>query len=449
MRRLALLLLLALTTLAGEEKQIDWIGDWEQAFKIAREQNKPVMVCINSIDSEIANKRAATGIYRDPAFVAATRQFVMVVISTLHHASEGPCPRFGRVTCAEHQACYKELRARHGEVFANKAVKYEIISPQHAWFRPDGTLLRRKEYELKQPELLARMAAVRKEMSGVSPESGGDPKPEEDGPDDDRLKPLDEKDKAELERARTPGKDKVETRRAALGNLLATEKVAALAALTEMLPSVKEEVKCDILRALGEAQQVDVLDAIYQRLEKDKSALVRSFAAVAVERIGAGESVPVLIKRARKEKDTDARRNVVRALGVCGGGIQSKEAAKALLKRVSSDKQVVVRKHAALACRSFEGEAAPLVLKKLESLALKLKDDQVRSAVIYTLAQIGNEDTTLPIFEKIKKRFEKSKDDWRLRFMRSAINVLKGQDSNWGRTLRWLFGEDRNDPARQ
>lgn len=450
MRTTLLLLLASLCVLAGEEQQIAWVGDWEAAFKQAKTENKPVMVCINSLDKEQANRRAATGTYRDAAFVRATRDFVMIVVSIEHHVSQGACPRFGKVSCTDHQTCYKELKSRHGETFYSKGAQGDMISPQHAWFRPDGTLLRRKEYELTKPQLLERMSAALKDATGkeATPEAA-EP---EGGSDDDRKAPLDDKDNAELKRAQIPGKGDAQTegRRAALANLLGTEKIAARQAVIGLLPRTKPEVKCDILRALGEAQVVEALEAIYERLTKDKDEVVRSFAAVAIEHLGQAESIPVLIKRAKKEKNTRARKNIYRALGVCGGGAKDKEAAKALLKAIRADKQEVVRKGAALGCVSFRGdEASKLVVSKLESYVVKIKTDGVRGAVIYALAYIGNQDTTLPLFEKIRDDYKKSKNRWRLAFIRSAIQILKGEGGDFGRSTFWLFRDDREDPARQ
>jgi len=451
-----LLFVLPLLALAQDDpqaKQIQWMDDWEKAFALAKTEDKPVMVCINSIDNEVANNRAAKGTYRDPAFVTATRNFVMIVVSIRAHRASGPCPRFGVVTCQQHHDCWKELRARYGETFANKAAKGDMISPQHAWFRADGTLLRRKEYELTKPELLQRMRAVLKEVRGKDV-GGPDGETPDDAGGDTRLKPLDDKDRAELKRAQTPGDANRESRRAALANLMATEKVAVHGALIELLTTTKTDVQCDLIGALGQAEIVEALEAIQDLLVKDKDPKVRSFCAVALEQYGLPGSIPVLIKRATKENDTTARKNVVRALGVCGGGAKDKKAAQTLLKRISSDKQVSVRKHAALACAHFKGEeASKLVLKKLERTAAKTKDDKVRGGVVYALAHIGNTDSTLPVLQKLKDEYSKNEnnwqDRWRASFMRSAIKMLKGEGSGFGRAGRFLFEEDRDDPARQ
>ena len=91
---------------AGDGPQIDWVGDWKEAFRLAKQAGKPVMVCINSKDGEQANERAAKNTYRDPWFVPMTRRFVMMVVSVREHAAEGVCPRFGKVTCEQHLACW-------------------------------------------------------------------------------------------------------------------------------------------------------------------------------------------------------------------------------------------------------------------------------------------------------------------------------------------------------
>lgn len=416
--------------------QVDWVGDWEEAFRQAREGDRPVMLCINSKDGEGANERAAGEIYRDAAFTALSRKFVMMVISTRQHRlTGGVCPRFGKVTCEEHLGCWKALRSRHGDVFFVAGSNGDMISPQHAWFRTDGTLIRRKEYELTKEELLKRMRAVLAEADQPLPK-GDAGIPAADAP-------LSERDRAELERV--SGSDDREERRAAAGNLLATGKVAAAEALvTLMRETRKKPLRCDILRALGRARTLSARSYVEDALG-DKEPLVRSFAAVALEQLGQPESVDPLLKRVRKERDTDARRNMVLALGVCGGGAADKEAAKQLLKGLHSDKQNEVRKYCALAMRGYEGKGASLVLKKLEQAALKVKDRNVRGAIVYTLAFIGNPRTTAPVLEKV---LAKQRDDLGRIFVQVAIDKVKGGDGNFGPASRWLYRETRNDPAR-
>ena len=432
MRALGPLLLLlvaipALPGVAGDDAQVDWVGDWEEAFKLAKKTGRPVMVCINSKDGEQANERAAKEIYHDPWFVPLSRRFVMIVVSTREHDKDGVCPRFGKVTCERHLDCWKALRADHGDRFLLPGTTDEMISPQHAWFRPDGTLLQRKEYELFKPELLKLMRSILVAVEGNS------------GPVRDA--PLTDRDRAELERLRRGDK---ESRWAALGNLIATGKTAVHAALADVAKSTKNKaLQRDLLRALGRAQ-VPGMRPFVERFLKDPDADVRSFAAVCLEDMGDGGAVPALLRRARSEPVSTVRKNLYRALGACGGPAASKGAAKALLKAVSDDKQKMVRKHAALALRSYAGEGAKLVLKKLELAALRTKDRDVQQAMVYALAYLGNEKTTVRVLEKI---LEKTREDWKQSFVRDAIKKLKGEKGHF--SASWLFYEDRDDPARK
>lgn len=437
MRPLVLLVLLAAGALAEGETQIDWTGDWEEAFRLASERKMPVMVCINSKDGEPASDRAAKETYKDPEFVALSRKFVMLVVSVHMHWPKDACPRFGQVTCEQHMHLYRELSTRYGDQFVAPGGRGEMISPQHAWFLADGTLLRRKEYELSRAELMERMRKVLEEVA--APAGGADPAARPGDAD----APLTDSERAELERA---VKSDREGRRAALGNLLSTGKKAAQEAVLELAAKGDEKLRCDVLRALGKARALNARPFVEDYL-KDRVAEVRSFAAVALEDMGQKESAEPLLRRIKTEGDTFARKNMYRALGVCGGGAADKEGAKTLLKGLG-DKQVVAAKHAALALRSYAGPAAELVLKPLEQAAVREKSPELRGAIVYTLAFIGNKETTIPALQKV---LETSTTEIARAFVRNAIATLRGDGGGggFGESARWIFREDRDDPARQ
>jgi HEAT repeat protein len=423
-RVIGLTLLLVAAARAGDATQVDWVGDWKEAFKQAKETGKPVMVCINSKDGEQANERAAQETYRDPWFVPMSRRFVMIVVSVREHAAEGACPRFGKVTCQEHLACWKELRVEHGDEFLLPDTTDEMISPQHAWFQPDGKLLQRKEYELFRDQLLQRMRAVLA-AGGASTNAGA---------------PLDEHDRAKLERARRGDK---EARWLALGHLFASEKTAVHSALANLLKGTTDTVpRCELLRAFGRAKALDMRPAV-EKLLKNKDAEVRSFAAVCLEEMASADAVAALVKRAKTEDDTTVRKNLYRALGACGGPAANKTAAKALLRAVADDKQKMVCKHAALALRHYEGAGA-LVRKKLEQLLMRVKDQDVRHAIAYALAYVGDGKTSVRVLEKL---LEKTHEDWKQKFVQSAIAKLQGAKAPV--YASWLFWDDRDDPARK
>lgn len=442
--RPGLFLLLLSPLLAAAEEQIDWVGDWDKAFELAKESKRPVMVCFNSKDGEKASEATAKDIYRDPEFVELSKSFVMVVVSTLNHRPTGVCPRFGKVTCAEHLQCWRSLAAAHGDRFVSAFAQGEMISPQHAWFGTDGTLLRRKEYWMEKGELLRRMKSVLEEPAAGEEKGPGEGEgtPPEGSPP--AGPPLSESERADL--AKAEGKDG-EARGAALGNLLSTEKPAVRTAVIELLQRTgSTDVKCDVIRALGRAMVMDARLAIEQRLD-DKEAIVRSFAAVSLEFLAQKESVEPLLKRAKSERDLTARKNACRALGACGGPAAHEEAAAALLKTIANDRQNMIRKYAAVSLKAYSGEkAAPLVVTKLEQLAGKTKDPAVRGGIVYTLAYIGVRETTEPVFKKI---LEDQHEEYGKGFMRDALKMLRKESGDFGRSAWFLFWEDREDPARR
>jgi HEAT repeat protein len=441
MRPLLLLLLVPLfATAAPEDRQIEWVGDFDKAFEIAKERKCPVMVCINSKDREKANDKTARDIYHDPEFVAASRNFVMVVLSTIGHKADGPCPRFGIVTCAEHLHCWQVLAAKYGDVFVSNAARGEMITPQHAWFAPDGTLLARKEYWMDKRELLQRMQRALDDLAAKAKE------PPEEGPKAEApgAPTLTDAERKDLAKAEDPDR---ETRRTALGNLLSTEKPDVRAAVIDLLKRTSDaDVKCDIIRALGMAMVLDARTAIEGELDH-KDPVVRSFSCVALEALAQKESIEPLMKRLKTERDQQTRKNVCRALGACGGPVADEEVANTLLKAVNGDKQSMIRKHAALSLAKYTGEkASPLVVPKLEQAALKTKDRAVRSGIVYTLALVGNVKTTEPVLQKI---LEDQHDEYGKAFLRTALKILRHEGGDFGRSLWFLFSEDYQDPARK
>lgn len=436
MRIALVFIILASVSAAGEDDQVHWIGDWEEAFRLAKDSGKPVMVCINGLDGETANETTAKTIYHDSWFVPLSRRFVMLVVSTREHAKEGTCPRFGRITCEQHLNCWKDLRANHGDRFLLPGSSTEMISPQHAWFRPDGTLLQRKEYFLDKAELMKRMRTVLAEIAGTS--DG------ENGASTDADAPLDARERAELERLRTA--EDAESRRAALGNLLAVGKATAHAELATLLKETdRPELACDLLHGLGRAGIVEARPGAEHHLG-DKEPSVRSCAAVCLERLAHKESITPLLRHLRTEREASVRRNICRAIGACAGPVGDKTAAKALLKAAGDEKDRAVRKHAVLALQAYTGESAKLVRRRLERLAANTKDADVRRAAVYVLASIGEARTTIRVLEKV---LEEMKEDWERELVRNAIAKLNGEENTLGRATGWLFWEDRDDPARK
>src|SRR5690606_13239529 len=99
---------------------------------------RPILLAVN-MDGESASDRIVNEQYRDPAFVAASRNYVCVVASLFRHNPRDfddqgrriPCPRLGCITCGEHivnePAMFKQLLADG-----------ERVAPRHAVIAPDG-----------------------------------------------------------------------------------------------------------------------------------------------------------------------------------------------------------------------------------------------------------------------------------------------------------------------
>ncbi len=98
-------------TAPSPRPSVPWQRDLDDALALSKDTGKPLLVCVNA-DGEPASESLAARRYHDPAFIELMEGFVPVIASAFRHNSTDrgtdgrrlPCPRFGRVTCAEHIA---------------------------------------------------------------------------------------------------------------------------------------------------------------------------------------------------------------------------------------------------------------------------------------------------------------------------------------------------------
>lgn len=110
---------------------------WGDAVAVAKETNKPILVCIN-MDGEIASEHYAGIHYRSPATAELFADYVCVIASVYRHTPRDHdehgnricCPRFGSVTCGEHIAIEPLLY--------EKFMGGRRISPRHIMVELDG-----------------------------------------------------------------------------------------------------------------------------------------------------------------------------------------------------------------------------------------------------------------------------------------------------------------------
>ena len=414
---------------AEEAAQVEWQPSFEAALAASKQSGRPVMICINSRDGEHGDEYTLTKIYKNARFAELSKRFVMVVISGKRHKRRGPCPRFGQISCKDHMACYEALFADYKQL-EEKDNPGHMISPQHVFLSADGELLRRKKYLLGRPGLVDLMRSVASEYARSLP---GDRNPDS--------APLDDRDRADLERVRAAD---AEARSAALTDLLFLDKRSAVVALVELAGEATLEVQRDVLRALG-ASRRKAAHAFVADYLAHKDPVLRSASAICLERGKRPESVAPLLKRLQKEREAQVRKNLYRALGACGGPAADAKAARALVKGMR-EKELWLSRHAVLSMNGYRGDGAKLVCKPLERAALKERDPDRKLALVYTLAYVGNEKTTLPVLTKIYDRAEAA-ERW---YVMRAIDVLRGKPGGFGgTTVSRLYREDEEDPARK
>lgn len=130
---------LACQQAAADTRQIHWQRSLDDALALAKATNRPLLLALN-MDGESASDRIVHENYRDPEFVAATRDCVCLVASVFRHSPRDhdddgrriPCPRLGEITCGEHIALEPLL-------FERFLADGERVAPRHALIRTDGS----------------------------------------------------------------------------------------------------------------------------------------------------------------------------------------------------------------------------------------------------------------------------------------------------------------------
>lgn len=104
---------------AAPQAQVQWERSLEDALWAHKQTGKPLLIAVN-MDGEVFCDQFAGTVYRSEEFVALSRGYVCMVVSPDRHTPmdyDGlgrriECPRFGGITCAEHQNAEPELFRR-------------------------------------------------------------------------------------------------------------------------------------------------------------------------------------------------------------------------------------------------------------------------------------------------------------------------------------------------
>lgn len=395
--------------------------DLAKAFERAKEQQRILMICVNSryVDGRKREEPAAKGlreiIYKDVRVVKESRAFVCAWVDRSGNSSD-----FG------------ELRAL--------GIEGNIISPQHIFVHPDGDkLLFREEYwsygsgESGIKKLLEMMSTAAAKLKGgestpANPDSDdapADPGPAAPAPaapdgaaDGEHAKARAEWIKTQLARVVTGSAD---DRVAACRSLVENdEKGDCVAPLVALIPEHQKEnppIVVDIVRSVG-VPGLEIAAEEVGKLLKHKDRLLRGNAAVTLEYIGSPASIKALKSRANKEKDASVANHMYRALGRCGAN--DKGVRSTLLKKAEGAKSEFAALGPIIALAYFDKDKA--ARRGLEKLLKKMGipggrrggfQNVIKRAVIgIALAQIGDEKSGKFVREELLKQAENMQGRW-------------------------------------
>jgi HEAT repeat protein len=385
------LLLLALDAPAQAPKhstELQWAHDYDAALKTAAAEKKPILFVIMK-DNEIACKRMLESVYTDEGVKARLGSFVLLPCSTYDHtdgASQN-CTQFKGVTCAEHQAIERAMRQR----FQDENL---VVAPQHLVCDSSGKLLLRKLYELKPAGLIefldrgfglflegaGGVASQPASKAAESKPAGGAPAADANAPK--KLSPDLEAKVVSIVKGDDAAKESLT--KELMTDSTPERRDAFLEVVARLKMNKDKEI---VIRAIGYPEFASAAPAVITLLA-DKDALVRNCAVVTLEEMANPSACDPLVQLIKKEKEPEIHKDVVRALGPCGG---AKPEARAILLKELGSSQENVRSGAALSLGYFLAGDAD-VEKALRSRWEKDGSNlRIKTAILWGIALSGDQ----------------------------------------------------------
>lgn len=417
---------------------IDWRTTYPEAFAEAKQRDTIVFLAVN-MDGERANDTAAKKLYHDKVILPLAAESVSLVASKFEHSSDGPCPRFGTITCAQHQTIDKQARS---QILAPDATG-EVIAPHHVFLDKKGTVLMSVPYEVSNKELAwcftasmekaypdrdvpkvkGARAPRRLVMDGVT-NAGGD-----------GIRPLsDEEVEEAIKRIRST--KRLEDRLNDLYSLIATDHPDAIEVVERDLKS--SDVASAFGRSAGPEAGKRLLEGrrmmihrmgIYSppaywealaTLLEDPEEVIRHESAVAMEQLAAEDSVKALKSALKKEEVPAIRRCLVRALGTAG--VENSSARKQLTSLAKSKKDSDLQKVALFA---LGGQVEQKSVVKLLTETLATGSAEQQQAVLLGIAFFRNA-SLAPLLEPLEAQAETIDPETKA-CLEVALAVLAGE----------------------
>jgi len=365
--------LLAAPLHAQSSAPLPWEHDWKAACARATAEKRPLLVVVMK-DHEPGCERMLDKVYGDKEVRLRLANFVLVPVSTGTHTlievdqggQRGPsCPQFVGALCSEHQAIERELHARLVEAGSD-----EVLAPQHLVGDAKGEFVLRRPYEMKRQGLLEFLE--RGLLLVNDPATAAQP-----GVHSPSVQRLQEAIvKARDEAART------QATRDLLEENSPEREIAFLDAVDKVSGAANKE---PIVRAAGSPEFKTWAPTVAKLLES-KEPWVRGCAVVSLEEIADPASGPALLVLWEKEKEAETRKDLLRALGPCGGG--RPEVKKLLLEQLEAPKDPL-RVAAAMSLGFFlKGDAE--VAAALEKRYAKEKTTKNRLAILFAFYESGD-----------------------------------------------------------
>ncbi len=149
LRSLALLAVsVAAPSLSASVADIRWSPSFEDALEVAASEEKVIFIAVN-MDGERANDQMAEKVYKDRDIKELAAATVNLVASADRHRKSGKCPRFGCESCEQHRFVDVAVREQVLKPSATGAV----IAPQHVFCKPDGSVILSVPYGISASEL--------------------------------------------------------------------------------------------------------------------------------------------------------------------------------------------------------------------------------------------------------------------------------------------------------
>jgi len=364
----ACLVAFAAAARAAPAEQLAWLPGLAAAQEDAKTRKCPLLVVLN-MDGEGGNERMLAEVYATPALKDAAKKCAVTIASLGKHKEiddaklgRKVCSRFGRVSCAEHQATEKIVR----EEWLKRGPKDDVESPRHIFRAPDGRALFERVWTVEAEELVK---LIDRAVAACAPDS---------------LAAWDTTD-ARLARAFEPLRC---IRQAALTDLLAAKDAAADAKLVELLKKTdNEEAAGGAVRALAADVTPTRGDAL-KKLLSAPSSVVRMNAAAAVASLHDKDAFALLSSALDREKAGETKCMILRSLAVCGG--DAGKTRDALLHHAKGE-DAQLRAHALVALAPWAKEDAVVDAVRKWPANDKLPDN-VRAAAAWTLGWSGKKE---------------------------------------------------------